>query len=261
MADIVFARPRHLYDSYQDLYRLIELSGFDMAYFDEIDAASDNTYICTVVNGENQQGWESPRARIILWDLEWRLDGEYPRIPGVAEVWCSDKWYAGHVGARYVPMGSHPELKPFDLDHVPDVEYHAAYLGYMIPRRTQIWTDLKARGLRLSPTGAWGADRHRVLMGSACYLHVHQRDDAPGMPPLRLVVAAAYSLPFISETIRDPGIFGQTYFMQSAYAHLADFVRMWTCDSDRNRLNDYGRALHDLLCRDLTFRRSVEKAV
>lgn len=257
MPDVIFARPRYDYDSYQDLYRLIDLSGFEMVYFDEIDPTSDNTYVLTMVNGENQAGWEAPKARIIHWNLEWDA---YPLVPGIAETWASDKWFAEHIGARYVPMGSHPGLKLSGAFEV-DVPYQAAYLGYMIPRRMQIWTDLKERGLRLSPTGAWGADRHRVLMQSACYLHVHQHEHAPGMPALRLVVAAAYSLPFITETVRDSGIFGYTYFMQSAYPQIADFVKMWTCEGDGNRLRDYGRGLHDLLCRDLTFRRSVEKAV
>lgn len=260
MPDVIFARPRWNYDSYQDLYRLIALSGFPLIYFDEIDPASDNTYICTTVNGENEHGWDAPKARIIVWDLEWRLESEYPRIPGVAEMWAADKWYAEHVGVRYVPMGGHPGLKLWD-EYRPDVQYHAAYLGYMIPRRQQIWTELKERGLRLTPTAAWGEDRHRMLMQSACYLHVHQLVGAPGMPPLRLVIAAAYSLPFITETVRDFGIFGYTHFMQTAFPQLADFVRMWTLEGDGNRLRDYGLALHDLLCRDLTFRRSVEQAV
>ena len=75
MTNIIFARPRHHYDSYTDLYRLIELSGYPLIYFDEIDPVSDNLYVMTIVNGENMHGWHQPRAKIVLWDLEWRLDG------------------------------------------------------------------------------------------------------------------------------------------------------------------------------------------
>lgn len=206
MPDILFARPRWNYESYADLYRLIELSGFPLIYFDEIDPQSDNLYILTTINGECQNGWQSPRARIIWWDLEWRIDGDYPHIPGIAETWAADSWYAQHVGARYVPMGSHSGLK-LDTPITPDVHYHAAYMGYMVNRRLQIWTELVNRGLRLSPMSAWGEQRHNVLMQSACYVHVHQLHAAPGLPALRLVVAAAYSLPFLTETVQDAGVF------------------------------------------------------
>lgn len=71
MSNILFARPRHDYGSYADFYRLIELSGYPLVYFDEIDTASDNCYIMTMINGENHapERWQGARARLILWDL------------------------------------------------------------------------------------------------------------------------------------------------------------------------------------------------
>lgn len=258
MTDPIFVRTRHHYDSYNDLWQLVELSGFPTCYVDEVDADDGNTYILPTRNGEWGDGWPGARAHLIHWNLEWE---DYPPLAGIAQVWHSDAWFGGAHGLRYVPMGSHPALKPFDQEYVPDVGYDAAFLGYMIPRRQQVWTWLKERNLRVTTNGAWGLDRHRLLMQSALYLHVHQHDDKPGMPPLRLVVAAAYSLPFITETVANPGIFGYTHFMQSDYPQIADFVRMWACDSDRQRLNDYGRALHDKLCYELTFRKSVEAAL
>lgn len=258
MTDPIFARTRHHYDSYSDLWRLVELSGFPTCYVDEIDAAAQNTYILPTRNGEWGDGWPGARAHLIHWNLEWE---DYPPLAGIAETWHSDAWFGGAHGIRYVPMGSHPELKPFDVEYVPDIGYDAAFLGYMIPRRQQVWTWLKERNLRITTNGAWGFERHRLLMQSALYLHVHQHDDKPGMPPLRLVVAAAYSLPFITETVANPGIFGYTHFMQSDYPQIADFVRMWACDTDRQRLNDYGMALHDKLCHAFTFRKSVEAAL
>lgn len=258
MSDPIFARPRHHYDSYNDLWQLVHLSGFPTCHIDEIDAASDNTYILPTRNGECGDGWPDARAQIIHWNLEWEV---YLPLPGVAETWHSDAWFAEAHGLQYAPMGSHPGLKCADDQRVPDVGYDAAFLGYMIPRRQQVWTWLKERNLRITTNGAWGIDRHRLLMDSAIYLHVHQHDDKPGMPPLRLVVAAAYSLPFITETVANAGVFGYTHFMQSSYDHLADLVRLWTRDNDRQRLNDYGMALHDKLCQHGTFRKSVEAAL
>lgn len=258
MSDPIFVRPRHHYDSYNDLWELVRLSDFPTCYIDELDPHSDNLYILPTRNGEVGQGWPEATARIIHWNLEWDI---YPDLPGVSEVWHSDRWFARHSGAKHVPMGSHPGLKPSDLEYVPDIAYDVAFLGYMIPRRQQVWTWMKELNLRVTTNGAWGADRHRLLMGSAIYGHIHQHDDKPGLPPLRLVVAAAYSLPFITETVADQEQLGYTYFMQAGYTHFAEFVHMWTHDANRKRLNDYGAALHDLLCRDLTFRRSVERAV
>ncbi len=130
MSDPIFARPRYDYDSYRDLYRLIDLSGFKLIFFDEIDPQSDNCYIMTIINGENNGGWVDPKARIVLWDIEWRLDGEYQRLPGVPEVWASDLWYAEHISAKYVPLGSHPgfALTPPNGQAKP---YDAAMLSYM----------------------------------------------------------------------------------------------------------------------------------
>ena len=70
MTDPIFALTRHKYESYQDLHRLIELAGFPVCYADELDPASDDTYIVIVRNGENEAGWPGARARIIHYHLE-----------------------------------------------------------------------------------------------------------------------------------------------------------------------------------------------
>lgn len=265
MGEIIFAQPRWQYDSYQDFRALVTVSGFRLIYVDEIprEGVSENVYIVTPLNGEWEHGIVTD-GRVIWWDLEWRLDGAYPQVPGVSEVWTSDRWYSQRTETRYVPMGSHPDLRPSepaDGAAYDGAAYDGAYLAYMIPRRQRIHHELRERGVRLSPTGAWGSERHAILSHATAYLHVHQLDNAPTIAPLRMIVAAAYRLPVISESVADAGIFTHTYLMTSAYAQYADFVRMWVCGDDRQRLNDYGGALHDLLCRDLTFRRCVEQAL
>ncbi len=37
MAEITFVKTRHVYDSYTDFWRLVELSGFPTIYYDELD--------------------------------------------------------------------------------------------------------------------------------------------------------------------------------------------------------------------------------
>lgn len=258
MGEVIFAVPRTYYGSYADMYRLIELSGFPTVHFDEIDPASDNCYIMTVSNGENQAGWQQPRAKIVLWDFEWRPDGR-PEIPGVAEYWHMDAWAARHNGSRYVPVGGHSGLR----DEMPVGDdaprYDLAYLGYMVNRRQAVAVELDEIGVKRTVTSAWGEERHQALSKSTAYLHVHQLGNAPGVPALRMVVAAAYRLPVIAETFADPGVFdGLT--LQSTYPHIASFAKMWAMEPCPI-LNDYAVRLHRLLCHDLTFRRSVEMSL
>lgn len=258
MTDPTFVLTRHYYESYRDLYRLVELAGFPTCFVDEIDPASDQTYILTVRNGEiPEAGWPGARARIIDLQLEWFTD--YPPIPGVAETWSADAWHAEQIGAKYTPLGSDARLKAGE-DTASD-EYDVAYLGYIVNRRNDVLTDLKARGVRLSPTSAWGDDRHRVLTHSTAYLHIHQWDDKPAVPALRMVVAAAYSLPVICELPANRGIFNYGFLLTSDHAHLAEFAQMWAVKERGPFLEAFGTSLHSLLCHQFTFRKSVEAAL
>lgn len=257
MTDPIFALTKHKYESYQDLHRLIELAGFPTCYSDELDPASDDTYIVIVRNGENEAGWPGARARIIHWHLEPHV--AYSTWAGVAETWAADQWHAEQIEARYVPLGSDARLA-----HGPDTrhaEYDVAYLAYMVNRRNDILSGLAQRGVKVSPTSAWGAERHRILTHSTAYLHVHQVAEAPAIPPLRMVVAAAYSLPVISETPARRGIFHDGYLLHSDHAHIAEFAYFWAVKEKGPFLQGFGDGLHRLLCHDLPFRKSVEVAL
>lgn len=256
MGEIVFAKPRHEYASYRDLYALIDLSGFPTCFIDEIQPDSDNAYIITILNGELPEGgYPNARARIVLYDLEWHLDG-IPPLAGV-EVWAADKWYAERLGARYVPMGSHPKLCP---EQTPKQDiYDVAFIGYFagVPRRQVIRDQLLQRSVKLSPPGAWGEERHTLLRNSASYLHIHQLANAPTVAPLRMVVAAAYGLPVISETVADAGIF-RKHLLQSDYDSIAYNTVLWMAYEWEKELLPRGMSLHQKLCVDFPFRKSVE---
>ena len=257
MADPIFVRTRHTYESYADLWRLVELAGFPVCYADELDPASDDTYIVIVRNGENEAGWPGARARIIHWHLEPHV--AYSTWAGVAETWAADQWHAEQIEARYVPMGSDARLKNGpDTRHA---EYDVAYLAYMVNRRNDVLSGLAQRGVRVSPTSAWGEERHKVLTHSTAYLHVHQVAEAPAIPPLRMVVAAAYSLPVISETPARRGIFDYGHMLTSDHPHIAEFAYYWSVRNKGAFLDGYGAGLHRLLCHELTFRKSVECAL
>lgn len=260
MGDVIFAQTRYTYDSYSDLHHLIALSGFPLIYTDEIDPTSDHTYIITVANGEWSNGWPDARARIIFYQLEFQA-GPEPLKPGIAEMWTADAAHATLIGARYVPLGSHPGLK-FAPANPNGKVYDVATLWAPCSRRYDAGGDLMRAGVNVAPNG-WGEVRHTVLMQSRAMLSVHQWDEHPYVGAQRWSLAAAYGLPMLTETLRDPGIFaalGMHRYM-SDLAGIGDFVSKWMQPKHTGALAEYGQALHELLCVEHTFRRIIEGAV
>ncbi|MGB1285107.1 MAG: hypothetical protein ACPG7F_01125 [Aggregatilineales bacterium] len=261
MSDIIFCKTRHHYDSYQDLWALVELSGFETCYVDEIDPGSQNTYICPVLNGEWHHGWQQHmRAQVILWDLEWRIadDVDFGGVipPGVQRVWASDKWYADQIDAEYVLLGSHPGLKPDD-ESASAEGWNVTFMAYMNGRRNAVQGDILRAGLSIAAP-AWNPERHQRLLNTRAMLHVHQHGGINTVAPLRFALCAAYAMPLISETCHDPaGFQGQVLF--SDYDHMADY----TCTALRHEtvMSNYGQALYQYLCEDNSFRQCVGSAL
>jgi len=270
MADVTFVRTRTYYQPYDDLFKLSELAGYDTCYIDEIDPSDANkVYIYSPDNGETINGWPHARARIIHLQMEWVLDLKpYDLLPGVSERWTGDAFHARQINARHVPIGSHPCLNPdakFDPLHVFDGDiqktYDVAFMAYTdVYRRKRIKDELEARGLRIAPNG-WGNERHSSLLQSRCIVHVHQWEQIPTIAPLRWCIAAAYGLPIISESVNDRRPFAAGDFMTCDYDALADTVARELADRENGRLESYGYNLRNYLCRVLTFRESVERAL
>lgn len=252
----IIAYPRHVYESYHDLRRLVELAAFPVCFVDEIDpAAAGKVYILPIQNSEVDAAgkhWHNAKARIIRWLFEWE---RYPDVPGIEETWCSDPWWSEQINARYVPLGSDKRLRDTNPGKGAEIEYDAAYMGYMIPRREQIWHELQVAGVKLSPVSAWGDTRDKVLNSSRVYLQVHQRPEARTIAPLRVVVAAAYRLPYITETVESRGILYHN-LMTCAYSFIPQFVRNWTKEPS-TQLADLGHSLHRTLCYDHPFDQTV----
>lgn len=265
MSDIIFCKTRYQdigYASYNDLWHMVEWAGYPVIYVDEIDPQSDNTYVVTPLNDEWFQGWQRPRARIIHYELEWRWDwrASVNEPPGVAEVWCADAWLATSIGARYVPMGSDVRLNELGTDYPAPKAFDVSLLSYQTPRRQSITRQLLEEGLTLAPIDhLWGRQRSSALLQSRCMVHVHQNDNTPGVAPLRWCLAAAHTLPLISETINERGIFGYTHMTQSSYEYLAPFTKAML--KSKEILADYALGLHELLCRDYTFKMGIEEHV
>jgi len=265
VSDVIFCRPRHEYESYTDYWRLVELSDYPIIYIDEIDPQSDNTYLVTPLNGEWQDGWQDPRAQIILWDLEWHLPNpgiaewnETVWRPGVARVFASDKWYAEKIDAEYVLLGSHPGLAyGEEAQKIYDIAL-MAYLGP--PRRSSIVYQLKQLGLSIA-ANAWGDNRDGILRRSRTMLHIHQHDDVATVAPQRWALAAAYELPLITEGVEDSGLFDFTHALSTDYNNLASMAHIFIKQQNPRVLEDKAKALHQFLCVEHTFRKCVEAAL
>lgn len=253
-----YRHPENGYGSYQDIFRLAELSGFPIIYPDEMDVTdSSKCYIFTPLNGEFAGGWPDARAKLVHWNLEQDC---YPPLPGIAETWCSDVTLAKLCNARYVFMGSHADLVYKPLEPM-EREYDVAFLAYITDRRKRLAYALDQRGIKRSPDTAWYEERHKILNSSSAFLHIHQNDGKPYMPPQRVCLAAAYKLPFISEAFADRGKLSYSNVLTSDYANLPDFTHMWVKRNDWGILRDYGLALHSAFCRDYTFYHSVMQHV
>lgn len=261
MTEPIFIRTRQVYDSYSDLWRLVELAGFPTGYPDEVDAYQVGAcYILPTLNGEWAAGWPNATARLIHYDLEWRLNGAYPQVPGVSETWTADAWYARRVGARYVPLGSDVRLA-LSTESVAKI-YHVTPLAYVYGRRQTIIHRLQQSGLRIGPNG-WGQERDLTLRQSWAMLHIHQHAEARTIAPLRWCIAAAYGLPMIAEAVEDGGLLARyDCALWSDFEHLAEFTKLWTSDEhNRQRLMDIGRALQQVLCVEHGFRKGIEQAL
>jgi hypothetical protein len=258
VGDPIFVRPRHEYEPYTDFYKLVELSGYELTFFDKMEVSDPTkTYVYSPSNGEIGQGWQGAKARLIWWQLEWEHEIA-PCPPGVSEKWTSDKYHADYMGARFVPMGSHPDLNLRPSDS-PTKEYDVTFLAAPNGRRYSVWGDIADRGLSVAPNG-WNEQRHSALSKSRAMVIVHQWEQFKCIAPLRWALAAAYKLPVISESVycRDP--FTHSHFMTCDIDRLGKFTELHIRDPFNN-LSDYGLALHNYLCNEMTFRKSIEAAL
>ena len=265
MSSVYFVKTKTHYDPYRDFFRLAELSGYPVIYIDEMDTQdASKTYIFTPLNGETSNGWADAKAQIVLFDLEWRIgESSYEWAenllvipPGVKRVWASDKWYAGKIGAEYVPLGSHAGLVG---DAVLNGDgYDVALLAYLSGRRQHAAAELQARGMKLAPN-AWNPERDAMLKSTTAMIHVHQHDNVPTIAPLRFALAAAYRLPLISERVYEADLYRDAVLFVDYHA-LPDYTAALVRHSP-TLLKTWGAALHDRLCVSNSFRSFVEAAL
>lgn len=270
MSKIIFARTRWPYDSYADFWRLVELSGYETCYVDEIDMQSKNAYITTPMNGDYRAHLKNHPQRqcsLFLWMLERPGDASLARFRSdnrellernlVDVIIASDQQMAADCGFHFVPMGSHPGLCEKPPDKVK--KYDVIGLMSYCPRRSFLFSNPSFPKERLAPgisqaSNAWGGERADLLAASKFMINIHQ-DNYPYCESLRFALAAAYRLLMISEI--QTTTWYQPFTIESVREHLLDNIR-WGL-SHYNTLRAIGEGFYQVFCIDNTFRTFLEE--
>jgi len=252
ISEPIFVFSEKQYPSYSDIRRLVELSGFKAVTTKQIDAFSRAPYI--VVSPESVPDLNGLKARVICWQLEYAGDYTTNYDGFTGEVWASDKAWADEHGAKYVLMGSHEDLSPHEGSSLQT--YDVTMLGYMTPRRQAVKDKLSGLKWPIDYPGHDAVERDEVLASTNVMLHVHQHNNAPYIAPQRVTIAAAYMMPLVCETVRDPGDLKDVVKFGN-YVNIPKLVKAFV-DADRNEAGD---RLFNYLCRERPFRTCVEEAL
>jgi len=268
--EIVFARTRHVYDSYTDFWKLVELSGYPTIFLDEIDPTNARViYIACPFNGEFFPfgDLKERKSKIVLWnlerpagsggkegyigDLQKHIESGY-----IDQVVVSDAALATTTGFTYCPIGSHRDLgEPGTLK-----SYAYAHLLCYSNRRSILFDTpgnpkKYIAGLPIAPNG-WGEERHIALQKSWLMLNVHQDED-PILEPLRFALATAYGLPILSENIAAQPFPYQGAVVQFPLHGLN--LALMSAFRKRHELTVEGLKSREFVTKYHTFRQCVER--
>ncbi len=253
----VFVKTRYNYDSYWDLYQLVQLSGIPICYPDEIIWDSDNVYIVSPINGEFPNPLPPHTCQIIWLNIErpTRSDGWKFDRPDFDRIWVCDKNWAKKTGSEFFLMGSHS-----GLGRTAPKRYDWISCTYNTNRRRLIWSLIT--DLTMAPNG-WPIsieERADALASSRLYV-VPQQDDPPhAVTPLRFAIAAAYKLPMVYEADKTD-IYPFVDGVDVIHTPFGDFPNRIREVLQNPAIVDIGEALHHRLCVDTDFRRSIESII
>lgn len=266
---ITFVKTRWQYDSYQDFWKLVELSGFPTIYVDELDVSQPGVFITAPMNGEwrphiDNQSDKIRNAHLVLWNIE-RPSGSAGSVGKYAqdnreliykrqldEVWVSDRRLAEETGMRYVTLGSDVGLgEPGE-----NKDYLFCHMSYQVPRREGIYKHFNDRDVG---PNCWPPERDGILKKSKFAVNVHQ-DNHPFQEPLRFALFAAYGLPIISETIYDSYPYSEETMIYAHYDGLVGRIKQ-IANEDYDKFKEMGMRARRLMTEEFRFKDMVELAV
>jgi len=201
---IIFVKVRNdegnLYDSYDDYWKLVNLSKFESCELDEVNPNSENIYVFSPDNGNVKECCKREhKAKYILWQMERGIEGAIKDY--FDEIWVSDRYFhslINHPKCKYVILGGHLSLggrpkEPKKWDYV--------HLSYLLGRRKEKIDNLIKEGYTIAPNG-WGEVKEKSLAYSKMGICFHQ-DEMPIIEPLRYVLFACWKLPMLAEFSQD----------------------------------------------------------
>jgi hypothetical protein len=255
--DVYFVRPEKDYPSYADFWRLVELSGYSICSIAYASKHLNNSsYTFIFVTPEETLDCTNAAARTIFWQFEYT--GDYTQQKNketCSELWSSDPYNSSITDAKYVLLGSHPNLRE-GTHNCAAPKWDIVTLSYLTERRRNVFRFVK-RTFATDYPGHSGAQRDEQLSCSRLMLHVNQHD-APALAPIKLALAAAYRLPVVAEAVNDPGQYADKVLFCS-YDSLPYMVSLYLDGKFDAEYMD--AALYQLLCVEHPFKQCVEMAL
>lgn len=274
MRETVFVKPRIRYEAYADFWRLVALSPYRIVEAKDADLGSDDIQIWPVMDVEfmtamTERPKSSRRAKVIFWNLErpdsMVQDGGMVDAyrQGMDEILAmADAAWVSDIGVHlldervlFAVLGGHPDLAVLPRNGAGSL---VAHFGQRTLRRQAVFQQLRDRGLEVSEN-SWGPDRDAILARARMLVVMDRVDGIHTASPLRWVVAAAYRLPIVSETMPYPYPLedGESIAL-APYESLADKVAQL---KDDPALEGLGEKAWEVFCRDWTFQAGVENAL
>lgn len=259
---IVFAKTRQFYQPYQDVYRLVELAGFQLQFIDEVDWERTDVVIATPKHPEWTCIPQRKKATLIWWSFERMLhvdalDMASPVVPDVVdEVWVSDRALAERYNFRYVFLGGHEGFA--QVDARVKKEFDLITLMYWSGRRQALQPFLAPFSMADRPSGCWGEERARRINASRLMLSAHQ-DEQPWSEPIKFALAGMYGIPLLSEVCADSGYWrAGEHYMATTFHDLSTAARILLNHPVSMRIA--AANAWRLVCRERPFRETVENA-
>lgn len=265
MTNIIFMRPRRDYMPYQDVYRVITLSGFPLRYLDEIDWQEPSVVIGTPYTPDWSSIPRNRRAYLVHWNFErCRSDAALDDMatgvphPEPDEQWVSDRALATRFGARYVFFGG---VDNFATLTVAEKVYDLIMLMYFSHRRQPLRNQLASFRVADWTSGCWGDERAAKIAQSRLMFSAHQ-DDEPWCEPIKFCLAGMYAIPLLSETCADSGYWkaGQHY-LSAPFERLADYAHVLLRAEHDTTLRVIAANAWRLVIRERPFKSQVLDAV
>lgn len=266
--NITFVRTSHFYESYRDMLRLAEISGFPLIYENQVDITQDGVYIFITMNGDVEahirNQLHKPRyAHLIQWNIE-RPSGSAGSVGNYArrqrqlinervfdEVWVSDRRLADETQLRFVILGSDEALG----EPSQEKRYDFCHMSYQVPRRVGVYKHFDENRIGHN---CWPPERDEVLRQSRFALNIHQ-DIHPFQEPLRFALFAAYGLPIISESIYDMWPWSDETMITVSYDSLVQRLRQ-ALTEDYEPYKEMGMRAREMMCKTYRFRDTVLQA-